>query len=63
MNRHYVCTGGCGGISMRPSTCASSECPHFGKPLDPCDCTDGTHGWISDAEEREELQKFERYEE
>ena len=41
---HYVCTGGCKGVSDKPGTCQALDCPHFGKPLEECGCKDGAHG-------------------
>ena len=40
---HYICTGGCGGVSETPGVCQANLCPLHGKPLVPCDCTDGKH--------------------
>lgn len=56
MPKHYVCTGGCGGVSAKPGVCAAPDCPHHGKPLEPCDCADGTHGWATD--DSEELSRI-----
>ncbi len=62
MPKHYVCTGGCGGVSAKPGTCAALSCARYGKPLELCDCTDGTHGWVKDEDEAlKELE--EKYEE
>lgn len=62
MSKHYVCTGGCGGVSAKPGTCAAPSCARYGKPLELCDCMDGTHGWTKD--ENEELKELEeKYEE
>lgn len=58
MPKHYICTGGCGGISAKPGMCAAPDCPRHGKPLEACDCTDGTHGWTKDEDEViEELEE------
>lgn len=40
---HYICTGTCGGVSETPGVCQAALCPLHGKPLVPCDCTDGKH--------------------
>lgn len=40
---HYICTGTCGGVSETPGVCQAVLCPLHGKPLVPCDCTDGKH--------------------
>lgn len=41
--RHYICTGGCGGVSNKYGVCQATDCPKHGKPLDECDCEDGKH--------------------
>lgn len=43
---HYICTGTCGGVSDTPGVCQAEVCPLHGKPLVPCDCTDGKHHGI-----------------
>lgn len=43
---HYICTGMCGGVSETPGVCQAEICPLHGKPLVPCDCTDGKHHGI-----------------
>ena len=43
MEKHYVCTGGCGGESDKPGVCQASGCRKEGQPLTPCECEDGTH--------------------
>ncbi|OGD32615.1 hypothetical protein A3C91_01995 [Candidatus Azambacteria bacterium RIFCSPHIGHO2_02_FULL_52_12] len=40
---HYICTGGCGGVSDKPGVCQDENCPKHGMPLDQCGCTDGSH--------------------
>lgn len=40
---HYICTGGCGGVSEVSGVCRSEICPLHGKPLVSCDCIDGKH--------------------
>ncbi|MBI5732743.1 hypothetical protein HY967_02160 [Candidatus Jorgensenbacteria bacterium] len=40
---HYICTGGCRGVSKVPGVCQSKECPLYSEPLDRCDCEDGNH--------------------
>ena len=51
-NKHYICTGGCGGVSETPGTCQAEDCPDHGKPLKKCDCPDGKHN-SADSEEEE----------
>lgn len=40
---HYICIGGCKGVSQSAGVCQDVECADFGQPLDPCDCHDGKH--------------------
>jgi hypothetical protein len=40
---HYVCLGGCKGVSPVPGTCQAGDCLDYGKPLKRCDCGDGQH--------------------
>lgn len=40
---HYICTGGCEGVSEKPGVCRTEGCEKEVEPLTPCDCTDGTH--------------------
>lgn len=35
---HYICTGGCAGVSDLPGVCHDPACPKVGQPLDACDC-------------------------
>jgi len=44
MEKHYICTGGCKGVSETPGVCQAEGCPNHGKPLEECSCTDGLHG-------------------
>jgi len=46
---HYICTGGCGGVSDTPGACRAEDCPKHGKPLEKCEAEDCAH-----AEESEE---------
>ena len=41
---HYICDGGCGGVSNKPGVCDTSGCTDFGRPLEKCSCQDGKHG-------------------
>ncbi len=43
MNKHYVCTGGCNGVSTVPGTCQSPTCAKHNEPLVECNCQDGMH--------------------
>ncbi len=40
---HYICTGGCKGVSDRAINCQDKKCPMYNKPLEECDCEDGEH--------------------
>ncbi|KKU55650.1 MAG: hypothetical protein UX77_C0009G0026 [Parcubacteria group bacterium GW2011_GWA1_47_11] len=40
---HYVCHGGCKGVSTVPGTCQAGDCMAHGKELKKCDCGDGRH--------------------
>lgn len=41
---HYVCTGGCKGVSNDAGTvCKAEDCPRHDHPLTPCDCEDKGH--------------------
>lgn len=40
---HYICTGGCGGVSDKPGVCQAEGCSRHEHPLTSCDCTDGRH--------------------
>ena len=48
--KHYICTGGCEGVSEKPGVCQDETCPKHGQPLTECDCADGGHGKESPAE-------------
>ncbi len=40
---HYICTGGCQGVSKVPGTCQAPDCADYQQTLVECDCTDGLH--------------------
>lgn len=56
---HYICTGGCGGVSIAPGVCKAEGCSKEGEALEFCDCTDGEHAGLSEIEEIEEEQEEE----
>ena len=56
---HYICTGGCGGVSVTPGVCKTEGCSKEGELLELCDCTDGEHDGLSEVEEIEEEQEEE----
>lgn len=41
--KHYICTGGCDGVSNESGECQAIACPKFGQPLTECECADGKH--------------------
>lgn len=41
--QHYICTGGCGGVSDKPGVCQAKDCSKHNHALEPCDCKDGKH--------------------
>lgn len=40
---HYVCTGGCGGVSEQPAACQMKDCIKYEQAMAVCHCTDGQH--------------------
>lgn len=51
---HYVCTGGCKGVSDDSSaTCQAENCPKHSHPLTPCSCEDQQHAEAFSAEQDE----------
>jgi hypothetical protein len=50
---HYVCTGGCGGVSDTPGNCDAESCSLFGRPLKECNCTNGNHEEVFDQAQQE----------
>lgn len=50
MAKHYVCTGGCKGVSDKPGVCQMEDCARYNEALEECDCTDGTHYGAFDFE-------------
>lgn len=49
--KHYVCLGGCRGVSEEPVKCGSETCAYYTLPLEECDCTDGRHGGVFELED------------
>ena len=50
---HYICTGGCGGVSDRPGVCDIEDCSKNGQELMPCGCEDGNHKDLISGENQE----------
>ena len=40
---HYICLGGCRGVSKVPGTCQTPDCVNIDHELVQCFCTDGLH--------------------
>ena len=53
---HYICTGGCQGVSDKPGVCQTEECSMHGHTLQECGCADGEHdgAFQEEPEENEE---------
>lgn len=53
---HYVCSERCGSTSKTPGNCQTKSCTKYGKPLKPCNCTDGKHSvpLTEDSDEEQE---------
>ena len=43
MDKHYACSGGCGGTSIDAKDCDTEGCEKFGQPLKECNCHDNEH--------------------
>jgi len=40
---HYICLGGCRGVSKSPGACQAPSCANHDHALSKCDCTDDQH--------------------
>ena len=40
---HYICLGGCRGVSNNPGVCETPNCNNHNHELIECTCTDGLH--------------------
>lgn len=49
--KHYICTGGCDGVSPVAGACQAEDCPKHGEPLEECECNDETHRLDSEEPE------------
>ncbi len=56
---HYICTGGCMGVSQTPGVCMAPDCAKHSEHLLPCDCTDGLHYDQQSKTDREEGEEME----
>ncbi|OGV96941.1 hypothetical protein A2W24_02335 [Microgenomates group bacterium RBG_16_45_19] len=44
---HYVCSGGCLTVQLKPGFCLVDGCHRNRNPLSLCDCLNGTHNeWL-----------------
>lgn len=57
--KHYICTGGCGGVSSTPGVCKTDNCPLKGHPLKECDCTDNKHEKVMNMKKMDPVVHFE----
>ncbi|MCH7951876.1 hypothetical protein IH980_04025 [Patescibacteria group bacterium] len=51
---HYICTGGCGGVSGKPGACQTSGCAKHQQPLTACDCSGPEHAEAAKSTEVKE---------
>ncbi len=51
---HYICTGGCKGVSDTPGVCQTEGCSLEGHTLEECNCIDGEHWGAFDEVDVEE---------
>ncbi|MFA6991745.1 MAG: zinc ribbon domain-containing protein YjdM [Candidatus Gracilibacteria bacterium] len=45
---HYICKGGCGGVSDEIGVCEADGCSKQWEVLEECNCTDGKHGMVEE---------------
>ena len=48
---HYICKGGCGGVSEEAGVCETDSCVNQYELLEECNCTDGKHGAKEEIDE------------
>lgn len=41
--KHYICLGGCKGVSYNKGVCQAPTCANHNHELVECTCTDGKH--------------------
>jgi len=49
---HFICKGGCKGVSEVEGFCEADGCPNQWQPLEACECTDGKH-FVEEVEKEE----------
>ena len=42
-DEHYICLGGCRGVSKKPGVCQTPDCANHHHELVRCHCKDGRH--------------------
>ncbi len=47
---HYVCKGSCGGSLPEIGACETQGCSAQWEIMEECDCADGAHGKVAEAE-------------
>lgn len=43
MEKHYICTGGCKGVSNTTGVCQDKTCEHYQHSLEECNCSASEH--------------------
>lgn len=56
IKEHYICRGGCKGVSETPGVCQAEDCPKHGEPFEMCDCPNGWHKGAFDEDEWEPVE-------
>lgn len=52
--KHYICLGGCKGVSNNPGVCKAADCASHNHELIECNCTDEKH---FDFKKQEKVEK------
>ena len=53
MEKHYICTGGCQGVSEHSGVCQAPDCVNHKHELVECNCTDNLHNDFKPTQETE----------
>lgn len=56
MQKHYICLGGCEGVSENPGVCQALDCENHKHALVECDCVDGEHNDFEPVVETKDLE-------
>lgn len=48
---HYICRGGCGGVSEEAGVCLADNCRNHWELLEECECEDGEHGTFEEMDQ------------